>query len=105
MKRTRIYKSKNKKISKRRKFTGGNSDQVKCCICEKIVNKENTLIPNGCLKEHGKAGHRICTECWWNPQTGFAREGITHRCPGCIKGLLLTPYKKEETITIDLTVD
>jgi hypothetical protein len=105
MKRILTYKSKNKRNCKSIKLTEENSDQVNCCICEKIVNKENTLIPNGCLKEHGKAGHRICTECWWNPETGFAREGITHRCPGCIKGLPLTPYKKEETITIDLTDD
>ena len=82
-----------------------NSEKVQCCICEKTINKESTLIPSGCLNMHGKTGHRICQECWWNPTTGFAMEGQSHKCPGCLKGSPLTQYKKDTPIIIDLTED
>jgi hypothetical protein len=105
---TRIYKNnKNKNNNNRRtrrnNFTAGNGDKVQCCMCEKRINKDDTLVPSGCLVEHGKRAHRICSNCWWDPEKGFAREGVKHRCPGCIKNIPLTPYKKEPTITIDLT--
>ena len=82
---------------------GGN---VKCCMCETLLNKENTFIPRECLANYGdKIAHRICTNCWWDVETGFAREYASHRCPGCVKGLSLSEYKKEEAIFIDLTDD
>lgn len=93
-------------IKSRKKYLEvGNKDNVQCCMCEQIVNKNNTLIPSGCLRENGKAAHRICQSCWWNPESGFAREGISHKCPGCIKNIPLTPYQKKQPITIDLTDD
>jgi hypothetical protein len=73
-------------------------------MCEKTINKENTLVPSGCLSMYGKAAHRICQKCWWNPITGFAREGVAHKCPGCIKNIPLTQYKKTDPIIIDLTI-
>jgi hypothetical protein len=54
---------------------------------------------------HGKAAHRICQDCWWDQNIGFAREEGTHRCPGCQKGLPLTEYKKDAPIFVDLTED
>lgn len=81
-------------------------ENVKCCMCEKNVNIKDTLIPRECLIKHGsKAAHRICQDCWWDPKIGFAREDVSHKCPGCIKGIPLTPYKKEEPIFMDLTED
>ena len=97
---------KTRNVKRKRTFKGGNGEKVKCCICEKIVNKSDTLIPRECLMNNGqKAAHRICQECWWNPETGFAREYASHKCPGCIKGLPLTEYKKEAPVFIDLTED
>jgi len=31
-------------------------------------------------------GHKICIDCWFGPG-GFATEGGTHPCPGCINNL------------------
>ena len=82
-----------------------NCEKVQCCMCEKTMHKEGALIPSGCLNMHGRAAHRICQKCWWNPTRGFAREGHSHKCPGCLKNIPLTQYKKAELIIIDLTGD
>lgn len=100
----RIRRNKFKK-SRRRNLKGGNNDKVKCSMCEKMVNKDDTLIPRECLVKYGKSAHRICQNCWWNPETGFALEHARHNCPGCEKGLPLTHYKKEQPVLIDLTED
>lgn len=85
---------------------GGNGYKVKCCMCEKMVDKNNTFIPKECLINCGyKAAHKICTDCWWNLETGFARENASHKCPGCLKRLPLTHHTKMELIFIDLTND
>ena len=104
-KKTKSKRSKRKQRKTRRRFRkGGNGENVKCCMCEKIVDKNNTFIPKECLINNGKkAAHRICKECWWNPETGFAREDAPHNCPGCLKGLPLTEHKREEPIVVDLT--
>lgn len=94
VKKSRKHKRRNNRKSSRRILKAGNGDKVKCSMCEKMVNKDDTLIPSGCLRKHGKAAHRICQSCWWNPEMGFAREGVSHKCPGCEKGLPLTSYKK-----------
>ncbi len=79
---------------------------VKCCMCEKNVDnsKTDTFIPLNCLNKpiKDKAGvHRICSDCWWNPKTGFAKEGVSHKCPGCVKGLpVVRPETKSEVIDI-----
>lgn len=88
---------------KKTKFIGGNGETVKCCMCEKIVVIKFTFMPRECLMKHGKASHRICEYCWWDPINGFALESASHECPGCIKGIPLTPFKKETTIFVDLT--
>jgi hypothetical protein len=99
---------KNRKTKNRRTIRryrrGGNGEKVRCCMCEKMVDKNKTFIPMNCLKNNWKAAaHRICEECWWDPNTGFALENASHKCPGCVKGLPLTEYNKEQII--DLTED
>jgi hypothetical protein len=74
-------------------------------MCEKMVDKKNTLVPRECLNKNYNAAHRICQDCWWDEKKGFAREDISHKCPGCIKGLPLTYVKKESPVLIDLTED
>lgn len=54
-----------------------------CVMCNKI-NNEVGLIPMSCYKIYGLNGHRICSECWWNNEYGFARENASHKCPGCL---------------------
>ena len=87
----------------RSKVRGGNGEKVKCCMCGKIVDIKDTLIPRECLMKHGKAAHRICEDCWWDPNSGFGLETSSHECPGCKNGLPLTQFKKEEPIFVDLT--
>ena len=98
---TRMRRRKNRIISKKKIYKGGNND-ITCCMCgDKNLTRENTLVPSQCLKHFGRA-HRICIEkCWFQK---FAIEGNDHKCPGCIKGLPLT--KIESTFpnqVIDLT--
>jgi len=77
---------------------------IKCCMCEKMINKDNTLMPSECLLKYGlNIAHRICNDCWWDSIIGFAREYSSHKCPGCIKGLPLTEYEKQAAIFVDLT--
>lgn len=104
----RHYKNKNskrkiRKQTRKKKMKAGNGEKVRCSICEKNVDIVKTFIPRECLMKHGKAAHRVCDKCWWDPQTGFALESSSHLCPGCQKGLPLTPYKKEPHIVVDLT--
>ena len=95
---------RSKKTIKRYK-KGGNNEKVTCCMCEREVDKNNTLIPRACLIEHGLEAHRICNDCWWNPESGFAREDRPdHKCPGCVKKLPLTDVNKEQGV-IDLISD
>jgi hypothetical protein len=105
-KKSKGLRYKRKKFKRtRRRYRGGNGETIKCCMCEKVINKDNTFVPLKCLNKHGKAAHRICQDCWWDPNIGFAREGVSHECPGCIKGLPLTYVKKEAPIYVDLTLD
>jgi hypothetical protein len=102
---------KNRKIKNRRKKLNtrerckkaGNGEKVLCSMCEKMFSKDKTLIPRECLMKHGKAAHRICYDCWFDPESGFALESSVHKCPGCQKGLPLTSVKKEDPVLIDLT--
>jgi hypothetical protein len=96
----RTIKKSNKRYKK-----GGENEKVTCCICEREVDKKDTLVPRVCLQNNGRAAHRICRACWWNPETGFAREDADHRCPGCLKKLPLTAVEKKEPEFIDLTLD
>ncbi len=54
-----------------------------CCMCIKHIEKSKSLIPSICLSNHGINAHRICQDCWWQPNTGFACEYGNHSCPGC----------------------
>ena len=68
---------------------------VSCCVCEGTFPRDDTLVPARCLKENRERAHRICQDCWWDPETGFARENAPHGCPGCIKNFPLTaPLKR-----------
>jgi hypothetical protein len=99
----KISKKIKKKSIKSRKKGGAEEDKVNCCMCGQEVNINDTLMPSGCKMKNGMRAHRICQECWWNPETGFGKETSKHKCPGCEKGLPLTTVKKEEPIFIDLT--
>lgn len=72
-----------------------------CCVCGQNTHKgpsDTTLIPRRCLARNGYRGHRLCDECWFGE---FAREGVTHDCPGCKKHLPLNPYSfRSETIDL-----
>jgi hypothetical protein len=103
MKKSMKVKRSNKRFKKYIK--GGVNEKVKCCMCERDVDKNNTLIPRECLINNGSAAHRICQDCWWNPEYGFAREYANHKCPGCIKKLPLTDVTKNNSEVIDLTLD
>ena len=96
---------KSMKRSNKRYKKGGENEKVTCCICEREVDKSNTLVPRACLIDNGRAAHRICHDCWWNPESGFAREDADHRCPGCLKNLPLTAVENKDPGVIDLTLD
>jgi hypothetical protein len=109
---TRRNKTSKRKSQKNAKKGGNNNENVTCSMCESVVKKKDTLVPRVCLNEHGRKAHRICSECWWNPETGFAREGARHGCPGCEKKLPLTNIsnvpssnKNKPVNVIDLTED
>jgi len=53
---------------------------------------------------NGARSHRICSPCWWDPISGFAREGASHKCPGCENSLQLTTAISSTTV-VDLTND
>jgi len=74
-----------------------------CCECGKNTHKgpmDTTLIPRQCLVKNGYRGHRLCEKCWFGT---FAKEGVSHKCPGCEKGLPLNDYSFGSVESIDLT--
>ena len=79
---------------------------VQCSMCNKTEPRNKTLVPAKCLMKHGERAHRVCPDCWWDPEIGFALEHAPHDCPGCKKGLPLTqplkkkPIKEEDIIII-----
>ena len=105
--RRKLYKSKTKSKSKSNLARGGEEPEplVQCCMCENSFKRDITLVPARCLTKHGERAHRICNSCWWNPETGFAREDAPHGCPGCQKGFPLTaPLKKRTPNPEDIIV-
>ena len=72
--------------------------QVECCMCEKTVRRDTTLVPLECLNKYGVRAHRICQQCWWDPEHGFAKENELHKCPGCVKKIKLTRPLKSKPI-------
>ena len=95
-------KNRSRKI-RSRNIIEGNGEKVICGMCQRFVLLEITFVPGKCLTNHGKAAHRICEVCWWDNEKGFALETSSHECPGCLKGLPLTPFIKEPPIFVDLT--
>jgi hypothetical protein len=105
-------KTRTSKKLKRKNVARGpgdeNYDITQCCMCNKTLNvndKTNALIPLECLRNRGLEAHRICKECWFDEEDGFALEGKSHKCPGCEKGLPLTRVKVKPPEMIDLTLD
>ena len=98
---TRMRRRKNRIISKKKIYKGGNND-ITCCMCgDENLTKENTLVPSKCLRINGIRAHRICKICWF---TKFVHEGNDHKCPGCIKELPLTNVESTfPNQVIDLT--
>lgn len=74
----------------------------RCCMCGDAVDLDdrlNALIPKQCLNKYGTlAAHRICKDCWFEPETGFAVEGANHQCPGCAKNM---PLNKKPRSPVD----
>lgn len=96
--KSRVNRRKSRKTNKRSKtykrsrLAKGppDDDKVKCCMCDTEIQREDGLMPAKCYRKNGtNRAHRICQKCWWNPENGFAKEGVNHACPGCVKGLPL----------------
>ena len=62
------------------------------------------MVPVRCLQTNKERAHRICQNCWWDPETGFGRENAQHGCPGCAKGMPLNPQVNFDEI-IELSDD
>jgi hypothetical protein len=74
---------------------------IPCCMCGRDFPRNDMLVPLACLQKHGERAHRICKDCWWDPQIGFAREDAPHGCPGCKRGLPLNPPLKTRKPTTE----
>ena len=70
------------------------NSNIPCCMCDREFPRESMMVPVLCLKQNRERAHRICEECWWDPEIGFARENAPHGCPGCKRGLPLNPPLK-----------
>ena len=98
---------KKKRITKKNGRKGSRSSRKargleECCMCGSKFNKKTGLIPQECLMKYGKVrAHKVCPRCWWGE---FAKEGASHKCPGCVKGL---PVHKDPNAgkVVDLTDD
>jgi hypothetical protein len=100
--RRRTYKNRTRrnypKFKKSKvKARGLSADNINCCMCDHQVSKKDTFMPLACKQKYGFKAHRICNKCWWEPNTGFARENAPHGCPGCERGLPLNPSPKKIT--------
>ena len=92
-----------KRIKRSRVAKGIEDENVKCCMCGKDIQRDDGLMPAKCYRKNGAIrAHRICQECWWNKESGFAKEDVNHACPGCDKGLPLNgpPHDPNEVIEI-----
>ena len=99
-KKRRTYK---KIIYKKIRSTkGGNGEEESCSMCCKVIAGQK-LIPNECFMKYGKyKAHKICEKCWWGE---FAKEGVSHSCPGCVKKLPLNQPNVQPSEVVDLTED
>lgn len=94
-------KSRRRKQTKRKNKLGlGKRGKDICCMCEQKIHKTKFMIPMKCLVTYGaKRAHKICRDCWWGE---FARESVSHKCPGCEKGIPIKP-DPNKGIVVDLT--
>jgi hypothetical protein len=104
----RRYRIKKKTIknrtrkNRRNKSSRARGSMEECCMCGSKFVKKTALVPQECLMKYGKnRAHKVCPQCWWGE---FAKEGASHKCPGCVKGL---PVAKDVNAgkVIDLTED
>lgn len=98
--------------SKSLKFAGGpntpisSTEPLPCCMCGNKFQRDTMMTPVRCLQKYGEQAHKICQECWWDPETGFARENAPHGCPGCTHKqpinppLITIPPRADEIIDI-----
>ena len=95
-----------KRIKRSRIAKGLQHEKVKCCMCNKEISREDGLIPAKCYAKYGAIrAHRICQECWWDIEQGFAKEDVNHACPGCTKGLPLNGKPIDYTKVIEIEDD
>ena len=104
----RRYRIKKKTIknrtrkNRRNKSSRARGSMEECCMCGSKFVKKTALVPQECLMKYGKnRAHKVCPRCWWGE---FAKEGASHKCPGCVKGL---PVAKDVNAgkVVDLTED
>jgi hypothetical protein len=98
LKKNRVTKKARGRVRSSRRARGSMED---CCMCgSKFVKKKTALVPQECLIKYGKIrAHKVCPKCWWGE---FAKEGVSHKCPGCVKGLPVYKDPKAGTV-VDLT--
>ena len=54
-----------------------------CCVCTKQSGK---FMPIQCFYYRSESNsHKICQDCWWDEEKGFAIESKSHKCPGCVE--------------------
>lgn len=95
---------KTRKIGRIHRYKKGGTGET-CSMCHKIIINGKPFVPSGCLMKHGRhRAHKVCGDCWWDK---FAQEGISHKCPGCEKGIPLNNSKPliSKVEVIDLTED
>lgn len=101
-KKKSIYRKKSTYKKKRFQNMKGSGGTDPCCICNENITTGKPFIPSGCLIKHGKIrSHKICSNCWWDT---FAKEGVSHQCPGCVSKKELNGPPPPQGV-IDLTED
>jgi len=100
LKKKRVTKKARRILRSSRRARGSMEE---CCMCgSKFHKKKTAMIPQECLIKYGKIrAHKVCPRCWWGE---FAKEGASHKCPGCVKGLPVAKDVNAGTV-IDLTED
>lgn len=102
IKKTIKNRTRKNRRSKSSRARGSSTIMEDCCIYGSKFNKKTALIPRECFMKYGKIrAHKVCPKCWWGE---FAKEGASHKCPGCVKGLPLAEDLDAGTV-IDLTID
>ena len=102
LKKKRVTKKARGRVRSSRRARGSSTTMEDCCMCGSKFVKKTAMIPQECLIKYGKIrAHKVCPKCWWGE---FAKEGASHKCPGCQKGL---PVAKDVNAgkVVDLTED